>query len=117
MTETLVTNIGKEAYFEDYPLLILFNEEVPDELRDSCILHRFLSTPTPEKFVCGAKIHFDQEEYIVTEIGNVAFENFRQFGHLSFYFGSGRGVLPGAIRLDRPDLPELKVDSLIVFIE
>lgn len=118
MTKTIVIQIGPDAYFEDYPILVLFNEEAPEELKDICIIHRFLDTPQPESFEKGKKVRFDKEEYIITEVGNVAFENFRTLGHLSFHFGkNNEAILPGSVRLNRTDLPQLKQDSLIEFVD
>lgn len=117
MTKTVVTHIGSEAYFEDYPILVLFNEEAPEELKEICVLHRFVEPPQVESFMEGKKVCFDQEEYTITEVGSIAFENFRQLGHISIHFGqTDQPVLPGAIRLDRMDLPRLQKDSLIEFV-
>ena len=117
MTKTVVTHIGSEAYFDDYPILVLFNEEAPEELKDICVLHRFVEPPQAEGFMEGKKVCFDQEEYTITEVGSVAFENFRKLGHLSFHFGhSEQPVLPGSIRLNRERVPKLKKDSLIEFV-
>lgn len=115
MTKTMVTSIGQDAYFEDYPILVLFNEDAPAELKDICILHQFINTPEPDTFVSGAKVRFDEAEYTITEVGNVAFENFSRLGHLSFHFGSEIDVLPGSIGLDRAKVPRLRLDSLIEF--
>ncbi|MBO0455861.1 PTS glucitol/sorbitol transporter subunit IIA [Enterococcus hulanensis] len=117
MTRTKVISIGADAYFEDYPILVLFNEEAPDELKDICILHRFIEAPKLETFIKGAKIRFDYEEYTITKVGNVAFENFSQLGHLSFHFGAGiEDILPGSIGLDRSEVPQLHPGSVIDFI-
>lgn len=114
MTKTQVISIGKDAYFEDYPILVLFNEEAPDELKDICILHRFMVPPAPKTFVTGAKVYFDKEEYRITKVGNVAFENFSQLGHLSFHFGAAdEDILPGSIGLDRSKVPQVRQGSLI----
>lgn len=119
MTKTLVTSIGADAYFEDYPLLVLFNEEAPDELKDICILHHFLTEPTQKTLQAGRKVLFDKEEYVITKVGTVAFENFKTLGHLSLNFGLelAEEILPGAIAFDRSEVPKIGENSIIQFID
>ncbi|GCF95698.1 PTS sorbitol transporter subunit IIA [Enterococcus florum] len=115
MTKSIVTHIGESAYFEDYPLLVLFNEDAPEELKDICVLHRFIQEPALEAFKAGATFMFDQEAYSILKVGSVAFENFKNLGHICLQFGDdpAADILPGTVLLDRKELPRLKAGSLI----
>ena len=42
MVKTKVVSIGKDAYFEGYPLLVIFGKDCPDELKDICIVHEYM---------------------------------------------------------------------------
>lgn len=114
MNKTKVIEVGQLAFFESFPLVILFDESAPAGLRDVCIIHQ----PQGElELTKGGKVKFDDQEYDIIEVGPLANNNLKELGHVSFYFQleKDQALLPGAVLLSPSQVPEINVDSTIEF--
>ena len=114
-----VLEVGELAYFDEYEILILFNESAPVELRDVSIVHTFIDEPHQDMLKIGSKIMFQDQEYTIDEIGPLATEKLVELGHASFFFGMEEEtqLLPGAILLHPHKRPILKAGDVITFIK
>ncbi len=119
MVKSIVKEIGELAFFEDEPILILFNTTAPNGLREVCVIHDFEDVPERNMLKKGSKIFFDDQEYTVVDIGNVANETLFDLGHISLYFDlpEGEQVLPGSAALYPNKVPQIKVGTTIKFIK
>ena len=104
--KTTITGLGPEA-FEflskelDLKFVILFNDDVPEELAELSILHTkeklFASPEAGDNVTPGNKI------YTITAIGPDAGITLSALGHCTLVFGGGSVVYrPGCIILDGP---------------
>lgn len=116
--KSTVLEIGELAYFEDYPLLILFNNSAPHGLREVSVIHEFEEEPTDDFFRKGSKIIFGNTSYTVLEIGEVANQTFKSLGHISLYFDLAEGdeLMLGAALLTPNIVPIVKPGDTIRFI-
>lgn len=114
-----IVEIGELAYFDDYEILILFNDTAPVGIRDVSIVHIFQDEPNREMLQVGSKIRFNDMEYTVEQLGNVANETLFDLGHISLYFGleEGTEIMPGAAVLNPYKKPILKAGDVITFIK
>lgn len=118
MIRSTVLSVGEMAYFEDYPMLILFNETAPDELKDVCVVHRF-NDPVQEKMLVeNGRIIFGQKELHIVEVGSVANQNFAQLGHITLQFPTEESaeVLPGAVLVEESEIPRISAGEQIMIL-
>ena len=118
MIKSTISEIGEFSYFEEEPIVILFNNSAPEGLREVCVIHDFEKEPKGELLKVGSKIVFGENEYEVVEIGHTANTSLQELGHASFYFdlGEDQELLPGSVSLSPHVLPELNVGDQIQFI-
>lgn len=114
-----VLEIGELAYFDDYDILILFNDSAPVGIRDVSIIHSFEDQPNKHMIQEGSKIYFNDIEYTVEAVGDVVNETLFDLGHASLFFGleEGTDLLPGAILLTPYVKPIVKAGDTITFIK
>lgn len=116
MYKTKIVEIGSIVEdFEEECLLVLFGPEIPQELKDICVIHE--SAEVPKNVIkAGGHLKIGDQVYIITEVGSEANQNFEELGHVSIYFRDGKNeVLPGAIVVQPQVFPKLKIDELICF--
>ncbi|MCI1646443.1 MAG: PTS glucitol/sorbitol transporter subunit IIA [Olsenella sp.] len=93
-------------------MIVLFGPTAPTELRDICVVHD--GKPTTDEVVHnGGTISFNNQTYTIVEVGDVANENFVTLGHLTVNFSKEPGVLPGSIRVDTEEVPDINVGDTI----
>lgn len=116
---TRVTEIGEDAFFDGYPILILFNDSAPKGIREISIIHKFTTPATKETLKQGSKILFNEQEYVVEELGDVANATLYDLGHISLYFGleEGTSLLPGSAKLYPYKVPTINVGDTITFVK
>ena len=121
MIRSTVVTVGEMAYFEDYPMLILFNETAPDELKEVCVVHRF-DDPIQEETILVEKgrILFGERELHIQKVGSVANQNFIQLGHVTLQFPKEEEteveVLPGAVLVVESDIPRISEGEQITIL-
>lgn len=114
-----IVGIGKDAYMENHPVLILFDETVSDGLSEVSIIHAFKST-YPDNFLrIGSRIRFNETEYVIEDLGDLANITLKQLGHISLYFEKvfDNKVMPSAALLSPSDKPQLKIGDRITFVQ
>lgn len=119
MVKSKVIEVGKMAYFEGYPILILFNSFAPVELKDVSIIHEFITPISLEMLKVGSSIMFNEKKYTVEAIGDLANQNFHSLGHISLYFDleKGASLLAGSVLLSPKQVPQVNVGDIIQFIK
>lgn len=116
MVKTKVVSIGKDAYFEGYPLLVIFGKNCPDELKDICIVHEYMDKPNAEMIKVGGKILIGGNEYTVEKIGgDAANENLYNLGHMTINFSPDLDLMPGSILVSPCVVPDIKQGDIIEF--
>lgn len=114
--ETTVLSIGSMVeQFLGMKMLIIFGEGAPTELHDICVIHR------PEIRTGGVRAGdvfvVNGTEFPVLAVGDVADENLRALGHVSFKAnGLHTAPLPGDICLEEIDIPLPKIGSRIQIV-
>ena len=87
--------------------LIVFNEGAPPILEEVSFLH---SRAVLEQDVqAGDVVILGDKDYVVAEVGFEANTTLRGLGHCTFVFRSNGDILPGAIRLEGNDAPDLQI--------
>lgn len=114
-----IIEIGEMAYFEDYPILILFNDTAPMGLREVSIIHQFEDEPNRDMLQVGSQIILGDKTYTIEKLGNVVNETLFDLGHVSLYFEleEDQEIMPGAALLTPHEVPVLNVGDSIEFIK
>ncbi|MFD1420686.1 PTS glucitol/sorbitol transporter subunit IIA [Lactiplantibacillus songbeiensis] len=98
--KTKITMVGQEVQeLLDGGVLIMFNPNAPQELKDVAALHEKQSDEQDVLRV-GGTISFGDQEFKIDFVGSEANNNFNELGHLSVYFNNtdeDTGKLPGSI--------------------
>lgn len=117
MVKSIVKEIGEFAFFEEEPIIILFNTTAPEGLKEVCVLHDYQAEPSSDLLQVGSKISFGDQEYRVKDIGNLANNSLKELGHASFYFdlAADQELLPGSVSLEPNQVPVIKVGDEIKF--
>ena len=111
---TVVTSVGpllKEFLAER--IIVLFNEDAPEELWEFAVIHR--PEDTFEEVRPGDRVFFGSHDPImVTAVGEVANKNIAALGHAVFKCnGNDKAELPGDVCLEEVSLPEVEVGQAI----
>ena len=116
MFKTNVIEVGELAFFESFPLLVLFNDSAPDGLRDVCIIHEPEEPLKQDILFVGGEVHFDDQVYTIEKVGPIANKNLQELGHVSMYFEIENELLPGAVLLSPSHVPKVEVNTTIKII-
>ncbi|MFT9191488.1 MAG: PTS glucitol/sorbitol transporter subunit IIA [Liquorilactobacillus sp.] len=113
---TKVLEIGNEvADFKAINMAILFGDEAPDALRSSCFIINV--EPISAQIESGMKIRFDNQEYVITSVGNEVQNNLGRLGHTTVSFtGKVEAKLPGTIYVSKGNYPLIKEGTIIQII-
>ncbi|MCR8982054.1 PTS glucitol/sorbitol transporter subunit IIA [Brevibacillus laterosporus] len=116
LLETKATKIGElvESFLTE-STLIIFNDNVPDELHDIAVLHTkaelFASVQVGDSLVVGDR------KYRITAVGTTANETLQSMGHCTLKFdGESTPELPGTIHVEENELPVPDIDMVIAFV-
>lgn len=111
-----VTEIGEgvsELLGEN--MMVFFGPTAPKELRDFCVIHD--GTPTEENTLeVGGQIVIGEQAYSIVEFGDAANTNMGQLGHLTVVFGGTGEILPGSVRVEPQEIPQLTVGMPVKFV-
>lgn len=118
VVNSVIKEIGEFAYFEDEPIIILFNTTAPEGLKEVCVMHEYHETPTADLLRKGSRILFGKQEYHVDDIGHLANSSLLELGHASLYFdlAPDQELLPGSIAVSPNKIPKLAEGDAIQFI-
>ena len=95
--ETTVLEVGKEARnFEEIKMAILFGQNAPDALKDSCYIIEVKDVETEIK--AGMTLKIGNMEYKITAVGYEVQTNLQNLGHIAINFtGDKEATLPGSM--------------------
>lgn len=108
-----VTSIGAQvSEFIDHNILVLFGDQVPDELADFSIMHDGKEIKGPLEV--GDVIYFGETSFSVLAIGKIANDNLANLGHLVLKFnGESEPEMPGDVCVDAKPLPAIEPGMVI----
>ncbi|WP_019120817.1 PTS glucitol/sorbitol transporter subunit IIA [Brevibacillus massiliensis] len=114
--EGKVTKIGGMVPdFIQAATLIIFNNDVPEELHDMAVLHT--KSATTETVQTGDVLLIDGQSFQVTSVGDKANETLKDIGHCTIKFdGSTSPELPGIIHVEQKEIPQIQLDTVLKFI-
>lgn len=111
--KTRVVKIGR--YVSDMcseKILILFNENAPDELADYCILHS--GNNLYKEIVVGDEVQIRSESFKITAVGELVNKHLAELGHTTIKFdGSTVAELPGTLHVEDKDIPSVFEGDII----
>jgi PTS system glucitol/sorbitol-specific IIA component len=111
--ETKVVDMGAEAeMFQAENMMILFGEEVPEDLANyAYIIH---VNPIDGEIKEGMTLTVADEAYTITAVGNVVNKNLGDLGHITLNFnGAEEAELPGTLYLEEKALPNVEVGTTL----
>ena len=111
---TVVTAIGPLlGEFLAEGIIVLFNQDAPEELWDFAVIHR--PEGTFEEVKPGDLVRFGSHDPIrVTAVGEVANKNIEALGHAVFKCnGNAAAELPGDVCLENVPLPQVEVGQTV----
>lgn len=114
--ESKVTKIGDMVPdFIQASTIIIFNEDVPEELHDMAILHT--KSAATETIKPGDQLVIAGESFQVTSVGEKANQTLLEIGHCTIKFdGRSEPELPGIIHVEQKDIPVIELDTTLTFI-
>ena len=109
--KTTVTKLG-ESYGDilEQGMVVVFNENAPEELAELSALHTKAALPSDVK--PGDEVVLGNKRYAVTAVGAEANYTLKKMGHATFVFtGDNKAELDGHIVLKGNGMPDLKSGS------
>jgi len=103
-----VTSMGPlTEEFINAGILVLFGENVPEELIEFSILHD--GTELAQEVAPGDQVRIDEQSFRILAVGEVANTNLANLGHLILKFnGETEPELPGDVCVEARAVPEIK---------
>ena len=113
---TTVQELGVNVHsFKEAKMLIMFNENAPEELREYCILHR--GNELTDTVKAGDIFRLGNAEYKVVYVGSEVQKNLKNLGHITLRFNAneeGEG-LEGSLYLeDKPIVDVVPGDEISI---
>lgn len=69
---------------EQSGMMIIFDDTAPEELAEVCLLHEHVPLLRPVRV--GDRVTIDEQEYLVTAVGDVANQALEELGHVTLLF-------------------------------
>lgn len=112
-----VKELGKDVNsFAGADFIIIFGDSAPAELKDYC--YTVDVNPIDGEIKAGHKIRFDQQEYLITCVGEEAPVTLKGLGHCTIRFnGATTAELPGTLYVEQKPLPTISVGTVIEIVE
>jgi len=96
-------------------MLVIFDEDAPEELHDLSLLHT--KSPRFEPVQRGDYLVIGDQSFQVTSVGGKVNETLREMGHCTIKFeGKDRSELPGFLQVAALDHPALELDTPLMFV-
>ncbi|WP_017549995.1 PTS glucitol/sorbitol transporter subunit IIA [Salinicoccus carnicancri] len=108
-----ISELGNEwEMMKSENMVILFNEDSPQELRDISVVH---DGAVSEIVEAGDVMELGDESYDILFVGGKANETLRELGHATFQFnGQSDSDLPGTICLEKKEIPSLEIGQKVI---
>ncbi|UQS81726.1 PTS glucitol/sorbitol transporter subunit IIA [Bombilactobacillus folatiphilus] len=111
-----ITAIGKDALLADDDFLILFDEEVTDDLRTVSVIQELTAAQKQEfALKMGDQIVIDGQSYLIQALGEQVNQQLQTLGHTVLYFTQRPDSLPiNGVYLDGV-VPKIQIGSEIQY--
>lgn len=113
---TKIVELGSmaEAFRQD-GMIIMFNENAPEELRDYCALHR--GNELTDTVAIGDVVQVGTGKYNVVYVGDQVQKNLKDLGHICLRFNGNQDgeSMEGSIYLEAGDIVPFAVNDEIAF--
>lgn len=114
-----ITAIGPSAVMPNDPLIILFDQTATPALKNVAVIQQFAQPKLMSKLVLaeGDQIAFDDQNYTVAYVGNVANQNLQTIGHITLLFSPvpASDRLGNGVYLTATTKPTIHVGSQIAY--
>ncbi|RGS70436.1 PTS glucitol/sorbitol transporter subunit IIA [Mitsuokella sp. AF21-1AC] len=105
---TTVQELGEQVNaFKGAGMLIMFNENAPQELREYCILHR--GNKLEDTVQSGDILKLGDTSYKVVFVGNQVQKNLKDLGHITLRFNANKDgeSLEGSLYLEEKPVADV----------
>lgn len=93
-------------------MLITFKQGVPKDLADYCFVHTHSELRADMQV--GDWVSFAEKNYIITALGDVANQNLRELGHVTWRFDGARvAEYPGSVHLQGEAPQKMPLNSTL----
>ena len=97
-------------------MAILFGQNAPDALKDSCYIIEVKDVETEIK--AGMTLKIGNMEYKITAVGYEVQTNLQNLGHIAINFtGDKEATLPGSMYVEAKEYPRITVGTEIEIIK
>jgi glucitol/sorbitol PTS system EIIA component len=109
---TWVTQLGNMvAAFTEEKLIILFQDNAPEELADYCILHR--GNYVADIIQANDMLVISGEEYKIVCVGDEVQTNLQNLGHITLRFDGSKEGLGGSLYLEDTAVPTVQAGDVL----
>lgn len=114
---TTVQELGEQVNaFKGAGMLIMFNENAPQELREYCILHR--GNKLEDTVQPGDILKLGDTSYKVVFVGNQVQKNLKDLGHITLRFNANKDgeSLEGSLYLEEKPVADVALgDEIAIY--
>lgn len=111
--ENIITDIGNLSEELGGDFVILFGENAPSTLKDYCYIVEVKKAQSEIRI--GDSFFFDDDEFKIIAIGDIAQRNLEELGHVTINFkGDETILLPGTIIVSEKERPCINVGTKII---
>lgn len=114
---TTVTKIGPLAEgFLGEKMIVLFNDNAPDELAEFCVIHK--GNELVDTICEGDILKINGQEYPIIKFGEVVQDNLGNLGHITIKFDGAKTdeILEGSLHVEEKEAQLPDVGSTIEII-
>jgi glucitol/sorbitol PTS system EIIA component len=109
---TWVTQLGNMvAAFTEEKLIILFQDNAPEELADYCILHR--GNYVADIIQANDMLVISGEEYKIVCVGDEVQTNLQNLGHITLRFDGSKEGQGGSVYLEDVAVPTVQAGDVL----
>jgi glucitol/sorbitol PTS system EIIA component len=109
---TWVTQLGNMvAAFTEEKLIILFQENAPEELVDYCILHR--GNYVADVIQANDVMVISGQDYKIVGVGDEVQTNLQNLGHITLRFDGSKEGLGGSVYLEDTAMPTVQAGDVL----
>ena len=110
--QTKVTNLGvMAADFFVQKMIIMFQDNAPEELADYCILHS--GNQVADIIQENDVLVIADTEYTILHVGEDVQTNLQNLGHITLRFDGSTGGLSGSLYLEDNVFPNIRIGDKI----
>jgi glucitol/sorbitol PTS system EIIA component len=109
---TWVTHLGSMvAAFTEEKLIILFQENAPEELAEYCVLHS--GNYVADIIQANDVLVISGQDYKIVGVGDDVQTNLQNLGHITLRFDGSKEGLGGSVYLEDTDVPTVQSGDVL----